>query len=275
MNPRNVDLEKVLVKVYELRDPRDSECKPRYIGITTFSLKKRLAEHTQKSEIIKNTHKNNWIKSLLKNGVKPTIHLIEEVESWKYACKCERYWIKEFNKQGYNLTNTSEGGEGHLGMKVSEKFKKYLSEINTGTKHPQYIKDLDRIGIVQDYIKGLSTPKLSKKYNIGITKIFKLLKENNIKSRNPIDYNSKVIQYGLDGYFIKEWNSVSEVIKAFNSCSSGISRACIHKGLMKGYQWRYYTENYPNKIDCAKRIVLNKYVKYEVNLATKEKILIT
>lgn len=97
----------MLVKVYELRDPRDESKSPRYVGITTKSLGERLRGHL--CEIARTKHKSykiSWIKKLLKTKVTPTIHLIEEVEGWEYACEVEQYWIKEFREQGYKLTNT-------------------------------------------------------------------------------------------------------------------------------------------------------------------------
>lgn len=122
-NPDNV-----IVKIYELRDPRDPECKPRYVGITTQSFKKRYKMHLSKRSLIPKTYKNNWIKSLLREGVKPSIHLIEEVVGWKYACEVEKYWIKEFKEQGYKLTNGTDGGEGALGIKLSEEHRRARSK---------------------------------------------------------------------------------------------------------------------------------------------------
>jgi len=104
--------ENVLVKIYELRDPRDLKCSPRYIGITVKKLEYRLSLHLNKKGLQIKTYKNNWIKSLLEENIKPTIHLIEEIQGWEYACKVEKYWIKEFKKQNYKLTNGTLGGEG-------------------------------------------------------------------------------------------------------------------------------------------------------------------
>ena len=136
-----MDKENVLVRVYELRDPRDLECKPRYVGITTKTLKYRLSAHINNSKRDK-THKSFWIKSLLKNNIEPTIHLIEEVIGWNYACSCEKYWIKEFKFQRYKLTNGTLGGDGALGkfhseatkQKIQANRKKYVVSQETRDK---------------------------------------------------------------------------------------------------------------------------------------------
>lgn len=128
-----MDKENVLVRIYELRDPRDTECKPRYVGITTKSLHYRLRMHINTSNSSKNNnYRVNWIRKLLKSNIIPTIHLIEEVFGWGYACECEKYWIKEFKEQGYKLTNSTLGGEGAFGIKLSKetRLKLRLKALN-------------------------------------------------------------------------------------------------------------------------------------------------
>lgn len=136
----------MMVKIYELRDPRDESKSPRYVGITTKrKLYKRLYCHlwSAKNEKTK-SYKNNWINSLLKDGIKPTIHLIEEVEGWDYACEVEKYWIKEFKDQGYKLTNSTEGGDGTVGYsrkgyKMSEETKIKIGLANKGKKRSKEV----------------------------------------------------------------------------------------------------------------------------------------
>ena len=59
-----------------------------------------------------------------------------------------------------------------------------------------------------------------------------------------------VYQYDLEGNFIKKWNSITEVSNYFNVYPSLISR-CL-KGTTKSYKkylWRYYSDNFPLKIE--------------------------
>jgi hypothetical protein len=57
-----------------------------------------------------------------------------------------------------------------------------------------------------------------------------------------------VLQYDLDGNFIKEWNQgVRWLCKNFHKGISGCAR--LEKGTAGGFQWRYKTsENYPKQI---------------------------
>lgn len=134
------DISEVIVKIYELRDPRDKSCEPRYVGITTNTLHNRLRGHLKQSSLDKKLHKNNWIEKLKKLEIKPTIHLIEEVIGWEYAGEVEKYWIGEFREQGHRLTNFTEGGGGALGFKHSEETKQKMSEDKLGSKNPMYKK---------------------------------------------------------------------------------------------------------------------------------------
>jgi len=52
-----------------------------------------------------------WIRSLLNKGQQPLLHIIEECQEENYRLR-EKYWIDFYKKQGYNLTNGTEGGEG-------------------------------------------------------------------------------------------------------------------------------------------------------------------
>lgn len=59
-------------------------------------------------------------------------------------------------------------------------------------------------------------------------------------------YNARsipVLQFDLDGNFIKEWESANEVSKSFNHCNSLVSMCC--KGRRKtgyGYIWKYKSD---------------------------------
>lgn len=51
---------------------------------------------------------------------------------------------------------------------------------------------------------------------------------------------TKVLQYDLQGNYIKEWNSIKEVKKQFNIYDSNLIACC--KGKRKtagGYKWKY------------------------------------
>ena len=74
--------------------------------------------------------------------------------------------------------------------------------------------------------------------------------KDNLNSKDGKTYK-KVIQYSLQGDFIKVFQSYIEAAQSVGlSTSTCISQCCKNKGASKGYLWRYYTENYPMKIDA-------------------------
>lgn len=104
--------------IYSLEYP---EGNVRYIGKTTMDLKVRFRGHLVGRNSAK-THKNNWIKKLFKEGVKPIVHQIDVVpeEEWRFW---ERFWISQMKTWGFKLTNTTEGGDGLSGYSHKESTK--------------------------------------------------------------------------------------------------------------------------------------------------------
>ena len=97
------------VYIYSLSHPITKEV--RYIG-KTINLKIRLKDHLDKTKNIKATYKSNWIKSLLKQNLKPVIEIIDEVEEseWEFW---EIFYISLFKSWGFKLTNGTKGGDGN------------------------------------------------------------------------------------------------------------------------------------------------------------------
>jgi len=92
--------------IYSLSDPETGEV--RYVG-KAFDVKRRLSCHlTDKRP----SHKVNWIASLKKRSLKPTLNVLEAFtgvpdEVWQ---KAERRWIAAFRNEGFRLVNLSSGG---------------------------------------------------------------------------------------------------------------------------------------------------------------------
>lgn len=99
--------------IYSLVDPRDRQ-HVRYVGKTIIGLSSRLKSHLHFSALKSNTHRNNWIKSLLSVNIKPEISMIEEIfdDDVNKHNERERYWIRFFKNLGYRLVNGTEGGDG-------------------------------------------------------------------------------------------------------------------------------------------------------------------
>lgn len=96
------------VSIYALLDPRDNAV--RYVGKTKMALEYRLASHISSCQRA-NNHRTNWLRKLLRLGLRPIIQLLEVVleEEWQDA---ERRWISQFRDAGARLTNSTNGGDG-------------------------------------------------------------------------------------------------------------------------------------------------------------------
>lgn len=131
---------KKLVKIYCLYDPHI--LKIRYIGRTTDDLKKRLSEHISKAKnekkynpTVKGSHKNNWINSLLKEGIRPKIKLLTTIHGWKESHVLEKELIERYYKK-HDLVNGDDRGPGRLGKNKNlenekqriEKIKNYFNK---------------------------------------------------------------------------------------------------------------------------------------------------
>ncbi len=115
--------------VYVLIDPRENLFSPkrvRYVGVTT-NLNARLDDHWYMKHK-RNTHKNNWLKSLERFGESYVTHeIIEYFDCCTRAelFNAEVYWIAQFKAWGFKLTNMTSGGDGVFDL--PEKSREALS----------------------------------------------------------------------------------------------------------------------------------------------------
>lgn len=147
-------MEKVII--YALIDP--ITLKVRYIGRTKNSLEKRLGEHISKSKLnYNNTHKANWIKSLLSHNLKPIIRKLCIVEGWADSYNIERLLI---NKYKNRLLNHNDRGEGGLNTQVTAIMKNKISN-----KLKEYFKDpKNKRGLKEVFVYNLKG-EFIKKFN--------------------------------------------------------------------------------------------------------------
>lgn len=206
--------------IYSLNDPITDV--PRYIGLT-FYLHKRKLSHFNSNE---KTHKGNWIKSLRNNGLLPVMEIIDtvnenEIKFW------EQHYISLYKSWGFKLVNGTLGGDGTFGYKYSKE------QID---KTIQYKRES---GILKSTaIKIAATNKANGVYERARER----MKKNNPNKCKGIP----VLQYSLDGIFIKEWNSAKEATIKLGIPKGSIGRNC--KGEYKatyGFIFKYKTNNYP------------------------------
>lgn len=184
---------------------------PFYIG-KTKDLKQRLREHKNKKgecfiEVLEKVNNNNWIEK-------------------------EKSYIEKYLNLGYSLTNQNSGGGGSkIGTKKHTKDSKLkLSKARKGKTLNQKTKDKiytkERNKKISESLKGRV---FSKEH------IEKLSKAKTNKLSNSAKC---ILQFSLEGNFIREWSSISEAKKELGR---GDIQGCV-LGKAKtagGFIWRY------------------------------------
>jgi len=117
--------------IYGLCDPISN--KIRYIG-KAVDLYTRIRNHYKESRLKYITHKNTWIKSLLKKDLRVKVIILEEVINEDLLNEAEIKWIKYYREIGSDLTNGTDGGDG--GKMSTESIAK-MAEKKRGKKHSE------------------------------------------------------------------------------------------------------------------------------------------
>lgn len=118
--------------IYGLTDPRTGEV--RYVGKSATGMK-RPKLHGKPSCLAKDeTHKANWIRSLLAQGIHYVVEVLQYVGSREELNSAERYWIREARNAGWKLTNHTDGGDGLSGATFSAEHRANISKANRGRK---------------------------------------------------------------------------------------------------------------------------------------------
>jgi group I intron endonuclease len=142
----------------------------------------------------------------------------------------EKHFIQMFDSfnNGYNLTL---GGDGQIGFKHSEKTKALFREQRQSYSQETLIK-------MSISAKGkIHSPETIEKIRLGNTG--KGMSETN-KQLVSEQKSKPVIQYDLEGRFIKKWKSATQIEKELQYKRGNISRCCIkNKGTSNGYIWKF------------------------------------
>jgi len=144
--------------IYALAHPVTKEI--RYIGKSNYP-KRRLQEHHCEYRYKGNTHKKNWIKSLLKEGLRAELVILEECEKSNWQER-EKYWISVYKER---LTNSNEGGAGEFRRSreafISDELKARISET-VKRRHAEGVFKASRAKI------GSSGQKVRRKKSSGV-----------------------------------------------------------------------------------------------------------
>lgn len=210
----------------------------------------------------KNEHNKNY-------GDESNFIIIDEINSldskdWKpLECK----WIQHYQDLGYDIQNKNKGGSGSpCGIKRSKEFCDNLSKTHKGRvwskEHKlHHKKSLKARKMPEGFGKKPEGygEKVSKS-NIGIPKpkpegfgkLISIIHKGKKRSEETKlnislslmgnSFRSKpVLQYDLEGNFIKEWSSMKEATDYINDGRGG-GVGCCCRGEQKkayGYQWKF------------------------------------
>jgi len=212
--------------LYTLKDPETQHI--RYVGYTKRP-KVRLWEHIRDAKKGIDTHKSNWIRTLLLKSLSPVFEIILENDNQDDIILEEINLIKELKESGIKLTNKTDGGDGqrgcrlksdhpiinwNKGKKMSDESKKKLSE--------------SRMGIVftESHKKNISNSKTGKKRS----------EESIIKQSKTM--SESVIVITPDGNSI-EFSKIVDAVKFTGVNSSQIKKLIkLNKKSRKGFLFK-------------------------------------
>ncbi len=214
--------------IYTLSDPITGEV--RYIGKTINELKIRLYGHLSESKK-SNTHKSNWIKSLINKNLEPIIKILDVVDynEWEFW---EDYWIQVFKTWGIELTNCIDGGKG-----VSSEFMK--------KNNPMFNQEtIDKMRISMkgnQHAKGFKhSDKTKKKVSENNAKFWLNKKRPGIGDKVSAKLAKPIYQYDTEMNLIKKFDSVRSVVIELGFGRDGLYDCANGKQkLYKGFIWSW------------------------------------
>ncbi len=221
----------MIIYIYTLSDPTTNIVK--YVGKT---INPKIRYRTYIKQAKNGTRNNlviNWVKSLLKLDLKPNMEIIDEIDGeWEWL---EQYWISQFKTWGFTLKNMTEGGDANP-----------MDNLDVRIKISNHMKNIFRN---DEWGKNISISKKGVKIHSDEQKL--KYSKNNSGEGNPM-YNKKhtnealskmklvVLQYTLDGEFIREWKSAADVERETNMLARSINRCAKgDRATAYGYLWSY------------------------------------
>lgn len=153
----------------------------------------------------------------------------------------KKYYVGKHN--GNNSNYKGSGVDWKKDLKIHKDIKTEILE---------YVDDISKLNECEIYwlnkLDVVNNPlyynKTNKSYGVCKTEEYTKIKQS-LASPNK----KKIIQYGLDGMFIKVWNCMSDAHKQVNVGVGDLTCVCQGKQQTAGgYQWFYYKDNYPLQI---------------------------
>lgn len=222
-----------------------------YIGITKRTLKERLQSHSWSSMTKKGikwkstTPKSKHIRHLRTKKIAfEIVGLLESAEKSNIEA-AERQYISFAKRLGFNLTNSTSGGQGMLDYQHKPETIKRLRRLNSGKGNPNWNKSPSEETRAKQRkaLKGKPRPR-PKDYEGWRRRISEnhadVSGANNPMYNKPSPTRKKIAQYTLEGVKIAEYPSATAAARAIglsrvtvSNCASGRSPSA------GGFKWIY------------------------------------
>jgi len=135
----------------------------KYIG-QSKNIQKRYRQHCSLAQNVGKTKRNEWLYSILENGIIPELILLEETNDLDSR---EIYWINKYKDQ--NLVNTARGGKLMWHCRKSKESKPWGTKMSPVQKRLCTIKQ--NINLMKRLGKKESAENMETKLNILLKKI--------------------------------------------------------------------------------------------------------
>lgn len=206
-------------------------------------------------QLSNNRHGNEYLQHAYNKYGKDSFmfEIIEECDIKEVYAR-EHHWVNTLNtldqEFGYNLKPTDPNGlsglkslaerekirKANLGKKASDETRRRLSESHKG-----------QISWMKGRTHSEEVKRIISQKQIGVK-----------QKQDTIDKRVKhllipILQYDLNGNFIREWNSARDAGIELNIKCKHISCCVLDKRYYaNGFIWRKHEDNYPSKIDPIK-----------------------
>jgi len=210
------------MKHYLYRHIRLDKNEPFYIGIGTKSNRNHPNIKSEYRRAFSKERKGSLIWNHIVNKTDYEVEILIESDNYEFIKEKEKEFIKLYgriNNETGILANMTDGGDGVLGYKVSKETREKMSKIAKGRKLSE-----ETIVKIVEARKGYKHSEETKR-KISNKKLGKSLskehKDKLFKGRDK-HTNKPILQYDLEGNFIREWESATIASKVLN-----FNRNCI------------------------------------------------
>jgi len=194
-----------------------------YIG-SAKNLFQRISSHL--SDLKNNKHSNKYLQNVFNKHGESYLS-VDVIELTDNLIEREQYWIDILNcviPNGYNICPIAKSRRG---VKQNPESVEKTAKKNRGRKLSEETK--------------LKMSKSNRRLSPTKEHIEKLRKITSERLKNkPSKRKSIVIQFSINGEFIKEWESITLASNTLKIAASHISSCCkSKKNSIGGFKWKY------------------------------------